>query len=155
MNLTEKNSMRINAVAAPIRTQVAEVIRNAITSGQFEPNKRLVEKDLCEMLGVSRPSVREALRELESEGLIKTVPNRGPVVAKLEVEDAIGIYQIRGVLEALAAKLFCQNATDEQIEELQNAVDRLSKAYAFGDIDLVISAKADFIRFCSPARTTR
>ena len=136
--------MRIYAVAAPIRTQVAEVIRNAITSGQFEPNKRLVEKDLCEMLGVSRPSVREALRELESEGLIKTVPNRGPVVAKLEVEDAIGIYQIRGVLEALAAKLFCQNATDEQIEELQNAVDRLSKAYAFGDIDLVISAKADF-----------
>ncbi|MGE8943166.1 GntR family transcriptional regulator [Leptospira interrogans] len=139
-----KDSMRIAAVAAPIRTQVVDMLRSAITSGHFEPNRRLVEKDLCEMLGVSRPSVREALRELEAEGLIRTVPNRGPVVAKLEVEDAVGIYQIRGVLEALATKLFCQHATDEQIEKLQARVDNLANTYKSGDLEGIISAKAAF-----------
>lgn len=140
----DKDSMRVAAVAAPIRTQVAAMIRNAITSGRFEPNKRLVEKDLCEMLGVSRPSVREALRELEAEGLIKTVPNRGPVVAKLEAEEAIGIYQIRGVLEALAAKLFCEKASDAQIRDLERRADDVSKAYRTGDIDRIIETKAEF-----------
>jgi len=143
-DLLDKASMRVAAVAAPIRTQVAEMLRNAIISQRFEPNQRLFEKDLCEMLGVSRPSVREALRELEAEGLIRTVPNRGPVVAKLEVQEAIGIYQIRGVLEALAAKLFCQNATDAQIGELQVQAERVEAAYKAGDIDAIISTKAAF-----------
>ena len=141
---TDKVSMRVAAVAAPIRTQVTEILRSAIISQRFEPNQRLIEKDLCEMLGVSRPSVREALRELEAEGLIRTVPNRGPVVAKLEVKEAIGIYQIRGVLEALAAKLFCQNASEQQIEILQAEASRVEAAYQGGDIEAIIATKADF-----------
>jgi len=67
-------SMRIAAVAAPVRQQVAEALRGAITSGRFAPGQRLVEKDLCELTGVSRASVREALRQLETEGLIETLP---------------------------------------------------------------------------------
>jgi DNA-binding GntR family transcriptional regulator len=137
-------SMRVAAVAAPVRTQVAEMLRNAIVSQRFKPNQRLIEKDLCEKLGVSRPSVREALRELEAEGLIRTLPNRGPVVAKLEVQEAIGIYQIRGVLEALAAKLFCQNATDAQIDQLHVRADAVEAALMSGDIDAIISSKAAF-----------
>lgn len=140
----DNETMRVAAVAAPVRTQVADMLRNAITTGRFEPGRRLIEKDLCEMLGVSRPSVREALRELEAEGLIRTVPNRGPVVARLEIADAIGIYQIRGVLEALAAKLFCENATDEEITRLEQRVEQLAEAYRGGQIDAIIGAKAQF-----------
>lgn len=141
---TDKDTMRVAAVAAPVRTQVADMLRHAITTGRFEPGRRLVEKDLCELLGVSRPSVREALRELEAEGLIRTVPNRGPVVAKLEIEDAIGIYQIRGVLEALAAKLFCENASDDDIARLEQRVEQVADAYRGGELEAIIGAKAKF-----------
>src|SRR3954471_5166376 len=117
--MTIDNSMRVAPVAAPVRSQVVETLRTAITSGRFAPGQRLVEKDLCDLLGVSRPSVREALRELESEGLINTIPNRGPLVSMLSARDAASIYEVRGVLEALAAKLFAQHASAAQIEALE------------------------------------
>ena len=97
-----------------MRHQVAEVLRAAITTGRFAPGQRLVEKDLCELTGVSRASVREALRQLESEGLIQTLPNRGPLVSRLSTQDAASIYQVRGALEALAAQLFANHATDQR-----------------------------------------
>ena len=138
------NSLRIAPVAAPIRSQVVETLRTAITSGRFSPGQRLVEKDLCDLLGVSRPSVREALRELESEGLINTVPFRGPLVTKLTAQDAASIYEVRGVLEALAAKLFAEKASPEQIEELSRTVDRLEAAYKTQDVEQILVAKKAF-----------
>ena len=141
---TPDNSMRVAPVAAPVRSQVVETLRTAITSGRFAPGQRLVEKDLCDLLGVSRPSVREALRELESEGLINTIPNRGPLVSMLSARDAASIYQVRGVLEGLAAKLFAEKATPEQIQELSDSVDRLADAYGTLDVELILVAKRAF-----------
>jgi DNA-binding GntR family transcriptional regulator len=138
------NSMRVAPVAAPVRSQVVETLRTAITSGRFAPGQRLVEKDLCDLLGVSRPSVREALRELESEGLINTIPNRGPLVSMLSARDAASIYQVRGVLEGLAAKLFAEKATPEQIQELSDSVDRLADAYGTLDVEQILVAKRAF-----------
>lgn len=137
-------SMRVAPVAAPVRQQVAEVLRAAITSGRFRPGQRLVERDLCELTGVSRASVREALRQLESEGLIRNLPNRGPSVSLLSREDATSIYQIRGALEALAAQLFAANASDSQIAELDAAVRALEQAYRAGEIELIVEAKRRF-----------
>lgn len=137
-------SMRIAALAAPVRQQVAEVLRSAITSGRFAPGQRLVEKDLCTLTGVSRASVREALRQLETEGLIHTLPHRGPSVAHLTAEDAASIYQIRGALEALAAQLFAQNARDDQVVELEASVKTLEAAYQGRDIEVIIAAKRRF-----------
>jgi DNA-binding GntR family transcriptional regulator len=136
--------MRVAPVAAPVRSQVVETLRTAITSGRFAPGQRLVEKDLCDLLGVSRPSVREALRELESEGLINTIPNRGPLVSMLSARDAVSIYEVRGVLEGLAAKLFAEHATPEQIQDLSDAVDRLDAAYATQDVEQILVAKRAF-----------
>ncbi|WP_375458242.1 GntR family transcriptional regulator [uncultured Enterovirga sp.] len=141
---TTDQSMRVAPVAAPIRSQVVETLRTAITSGRFAPGQRLVEKDLCDLLGVSRPSVREALRELESEGLIRTIPNRGPLVSMLSAEDAASIYQVRGVLEALAAKLFAEKATPEQVAALSDSVDRLAAAYGSGEVEQILVAKKAF-----------
>ena len=137
-------SMRVAPVAAPVRQQVAEVLRAAITSGRFAPGQRLIEKDLCELTGVSRASVREALRQLESEGLIETVPNRGPLVSRLSAQDTASIYQVRGALEALAAQLFAANASDAQVAELDAAVRVLDQAYKSQDVDRVVEAKRRF-----------
>jgi DNA-binding GntR family transcriptional regulator len=137
-------SMRVAAVAAPVRQQVAEVLRAAITSGRFAPGQRLVEKDLCELTGVSRASVREALRQLESEGLIETLPNRGPWVSRLSPQDAVSIYQVRGALEALAAQLFATQASDGQVAELEAAVQVLEQAYKARDVDRIVDAKRRF-----------
>ena len=70
-------AFRVERVAAPLRHQVIESIRNAIVTGYFKPGERLLERRLCEMIGVSRTLVREALRQLESEGLIEVVAHRG------------------------------------------------------------------------------
>lgn len=137
-------SMRIAAIAAPVRQQVAEVLRSAITSGRFAPGQRLVEKDLCELTGVSRASVREALRQIETEGLIETLPNRGPSVSRLSTQDAASIYEVRGALEALAAQLFASQASDEQVQQLEAAVRVLDQAYKDADVDRIVEAKRRF-----------
>ncbi len=137
-------SMRVTAVAAPVRRQTAKVLRHAITSGRFAPGQRLVERDLCELLGVSRPSVREALRELESDGLIDIIPNRGPSVKSLTASDAVSVYQVRASLEALAARLFVEHATDAQVEQLGAAVDQLAEAYDSLDVERILAAKQEF-----------
>jgi GntR family transcriptional regulator, trigonelline degradation regulator len=135
---------RIATIAAPVRSQVVEMLRAAITGGQFAPGERLIEKDLCDLMGVSRPSVREALRQVESEGLIVTIPNRGPTVSQLSVRDVASIYEVRGALEALAAQLFAATASDEQVNELDAAVVQLEAAYKTGDIEKIVAAKRVF-----------
>jgi DNA-binding GntR family transcriptional regulator len=137
-------SMRVVVTTAPVRRQVAEHIRSAITSGRFAPGQRLIEKDLCEMTGVSRPSIREALRQLETDGLIEVIPHKGPTVARLTREDAAGIYQVRAALEALAAQNFAEVASDADIVRLKQAVAALKLAYATQDVEQILVAKHTF-----------
>lgn len=141
---TTSPSMHVRTVAAPVRQQVFGMMRAAIISGRFRPGQRLIEKDLCGLMGVSRPSVREALRHLESEGLIETIANRGPVVARLSRSDAVSIYQVRGALEALATKLFVTQATSVQFAELDAAFAALAVAMKSGDIEKIVPAKDRF-----------
>ncbi|AMH43121.1 MULTISPECIES: GntR family transcriptional regulator [Burkholderiaceae] len=98
-----------------LRHQVENVIRQAIVSGRFAPGARLIERELCETLGVSRTSVREALRRLEAEKLVLSVPHRGPVVAIMSKQEATELYAIRGLLEGFAAREFARIADDAAI----------------------------------------
>lgn len=118
---------KVVKAAAPVRHSVTESIRNSIAVGYFTAGQRITERDLCEMTGVSRTAVREALRQLESEGLVEVVPHRGPIVARLKPEQAEGIYQVRVELEGLACELFARNATDEDIEALKAAFEVLKQ----------------------------
>lgn len=129
-----------------LREQVAERLREAIVNGRFQPGARLIERELCELMGVSRTSVREAFRELESEGLITTVPNRGPIVSIVSIKMAEDIYQVRVVLEGLAARLFARHATDAQMKALGKAIDALERVYRNYAPGPFLSAKADFYR---------
>jgi DNA-binding GntR family transcriptional regulator len=121
-------SFRVERVAAPLRHSVTESIRYAIALGKFKAGERLPERTLCEMTGVSRTLVREALRQLESEGLIKVLPHRGPVVAGITAEQAEGIYQVRIELEGLACQLFAERASRAQQDALNQAFKNLKKA---------------------------
>jgi DNA-binding GntR family transcriptional regulator len=119
----------IERVAAPLRQSVTESIRYAIAIGRFKAGERLPERKLCEMTGVSRTLMREALRQLESERVIEVVPHRGPVVARLTIKQAEGIYQVRTELESLAFQLFAEHATTDQREALSAAFKKLKKAF--------------------------
>ena len=126
-------SLRIKRQTTTLRQQVLEALRNAILDFQFKPGDRLVERELCEMTGVSRTSVREALRHLESAGLVENVANRGPTVATLTVEDARQIYEVRSALEALAGALFAERASEAQRQALVAATRKLEDAFASGE----------------------
>jgi len=138
------DSLRVRRQAAPVRQQTQEKLRQAILEGRFLPGERLIERELCELTGVSRTSVREALRQLEAEGLVKILPYKGPVVAEITVEDARHIYQVRAALEGLAGRLFAMRASDEEVEELADAVEQLAVAYESGDIKQMLQAKTEF-----------
>lgn len=134
----------IRRLAAPLRQQVLTDLRAAIIDGRLAPGARLVERDLTESMGVSRTVVREALRQLEAEGLVANIPNKGPVVRTLTGAEASDLYAIRGVLEGLAARLFAQQASEEQVERLKKALDVVVEAYAGTDASRVLDTKNRF-----------
>lgn len=109
-----------------IRSQVADYLRQAIVDRRLRPGQVLVERDLCEATTASRGSVREALRQLETEGLVVSEPGRGTSVATLSEEQARHIYQVRAALEGLAGGLFAANATEEDFGALKASVDKMA-----------------------------
>ncbi len=134
----------LHRVAAPLRSQVIELMREAICDGEFPPGVRLVEKTLCERYAVSRTVVREALRHLEAEGLIDLVAHRGPVVRVLSEKDADALYEVRGALEGLAGELFAERASAAQRAELTRAVERVRAAAGSGTLPELLAAKTVF-----------
>ena len=124
----DASALRVSRTRETLREKTVLRLRESILNQFFEPGERLIERELCELTGVSRTSVREALRQLESEGLIETIPNRGPVVTSLGLEDAMRIYEVREALEGLAARLFVERASDELVESLAQAGEDMISA---------------------------
>lgn len=139
----DADALRIHS-GPSLREQVSAKLRESIGTGLLKPGTRLIERDLCERMGVSRTSIRESFRELESEGLVTMVPNRGPIVAMIDIELAESIFQARGALEALAVKLFTQRASDDEVAALDAATRALDEPYRNPEPFLVLSAKNQF-----------
>lgn len=127
-----------------LRSQVENHLRLAILNGDLAPGEKLIERELCEQLGVSRPSVREALRKLEAEKLIVIVPHRGPEVASMTLEEAQDLYAMRRLLESFAAHEFTRLASDTQVKQLAKAVKKLSEAGKKNSRAGVLQAKSEF-----------
>ncbi|MER5435766.1 GntR family transcriptional regulator [Streptomyces sp. NPDC002588] len=123
---------KVGRVAAPLRQQVLDVLRQAILSFHYAPGQRLIERELVEEIGVSRTTIREVLRELAAEGLVKTIPQKGAVVVVPSPQEALELYELRAALEALAVRRFTEVASDEQVAELRAAFEQLAEA-AGGD----------------------
>lgn len=137
----------VGRVAAPIREQVAANIREAIMDFRLLPGQRLIERELIEELGVSRTTVREALRELVAEGLLTILPQKGAVVSAPSASEAEDLYDSRAALESLLVQRFVERASDEQIEDLAASVTYFSKATAAADnIRDILAAKDLFYK---------
>ncbi len=137
-------TFRVHRQAAPLRHNVTESIRLAIALGRFKAGDHLLERELCEMTGVSRTLVREAMRQLETEGLVVVEPHRGPFVARINRAQAEGIYEVRQELESLACRLFIEKATEAQREALKQALASLESAASDGDRQTRLAAKNHF-----------
>ncbi|MGV6874127.1 GntR family transcriptional regulator [Pseudochelatococcus sp. B33] len=146
-NLTDQNagySLRIDREQQSLTHKVCDALRKAIISGEFEPGQRLVERMLCDLTGVSRTAIREALRTLEAEGLVVNIPNHGPTVVTISRDQAEQIYTVRLVLEVKAVELFLQHMQDEDLALLERALRGMEKACADGDIMRVNDLKREF-----------
>jgi DNA-binding GntR family transcriptional regulator len=134
----------ITRAAAPVRSQVEYHLRQAILSGRFRPGDRLIERELCELLGVSRTPLREALRFLENQRLVVNIPQRGLVVATMTLQEAEEIYQVRAAVEGQAGRLFAERANGEHQAALQGALSAVEVALQSAVVPTLAAAKDHF-----------
>ncbi|RQS61263.1 GntR family transcriptional regulator [Burkholderia sp. Bp8963] len=137
-------SLKVERSKTTLRELALEKMRTAILDARFLPGDRLVERTLCEELGVSRTVVREVLRHLEAEGLVDTVPNQGPIVAVLDLDRAAEIYEIRGLLEGEAASACARYADERTIADLEELIDRIRDAFESQDYRSVRTLTSSF-----------
>lgn len=108
-----------------LRARVFKALEEDIINGKLQPGDSLIETKLSEELGVSRTPIREAIRQLELEGLVKIYPNKGAVVLGVSAQDIEDIYTIRTMIEGLAARWAAEKITPEEIEALNESVELL------------------------------
>jgi GntR family transcriptional regulator, trigonelline degradation regulator len=121
-------SLRVVRSLVSLKKQVVESLRTAIFDRRFSPGDRLVERELCEMLDVSRTLLREALSQLEAEGVVQIIPHRGPIVAVYTAEDAKSIYEVRAALEEMAGRCFVERATEQECKALETAFAEMKRS---------------------------
>ncbi len=139
-------SMRVGRVAAPLREQVLDVLRQAILDFRLKPGQRLIERELIEQTGVSRTTIREVLRQLAAEGLVTTIPQKGAIVVVPSAREAADLYEVRGALEALAGRRFVRHASAAQVTRLRTAmkgIERLAKRRP-SDTQAMLALKDEF-----------
>lgn len=105
-----------------LRGRVFSRVREDILSGKYKDSEELKENTIAQELGVSRTPVREALRQLELEGLVNIIPNKGAYVTGISEKDIHDIYIIRSYLEGLCARWACDHITEEQLEALEESI---------------------------------
>ncbi|MEJ2470623.1 MAG: GntR family transcriptional regulator [Desulfuromonadales bacterium] len=117
-----------------LREKILETIRDAILKGTLKPGERVSEPELAERFGISRTPIREAFRQLESEGYLKVIPRKGAVVASLSERDVEEFYTIKIILEGFAARMAAEKLTDKDIERLEAINNRLAEIAKQGDV---------------------
>lgn len=138
-----------------LRIRVFNAIENAILNEEYKDGDNLSELKLSNELGVSRTPVREALMQLELEGLVKNIPNKGAVVIGVSEQDIADIYEIRIRIEGLAAKLCTEKITEEELKALEKIVD-LQEFYLFkNDIEQIWKLDGDFHKIIYDASRSR
>jgi len=139
-----------------LREAALSAIRQAIVHGDLKPGQRLVESDIAEQMGISRAPVREALRQLETEGLVAGEPHRGTFVAKLSTTDLWEIYTLRATLEGMAVRLATKQISEETLTQLHQAVDGMAQAAREGDLPRLATQDMAFHEtLCRSAGHTR
>lgn len=131
------------ASVVSVRARVVEELRCIIMDGFYEPGDRLVERELCERLAVSRTSLREALRQMESEGLIDFRPNRGAIVRRISREEVLEVWELRTLVEGFIARKFALNGTESEITRFGASIQSMDKALKSRDTAAIKTAKRE------------
>jgi len=127
-----------------LREKILETIREAILKGQLKPGEKVAEPELAERFGISRTPIREAFRQLESEGYLTVIPRKGAVVTSLSERAVEEFYAIKSILEGYAARMAAENLTDRDIEKLETINERLSQLAAEGDVKTFFKVHNEF-----------
>ena len=106
----------------PMSEIIYEKLRQAILEEKFKAGERLIETTIADLLGVSRTPIREAFKQLEADGLIKSIPRKGVIVQGVSLEDALEIYEIREALEGMASRLACKRISKEELQEIRSII---------------------------------
>jgi DNA-binding GntR family transcriptional regulator len=144
MNANANSVMRVVKETPNLRELTTETLRNAIVTMHFKPGERLVERMLCEETGVSRTCVREALMQLETEGLIERVQNKGLYVASISPDEARQIYEVRAALESAAGRMFVERASDKEVKALESAFAKVKKSAPASSVMPYVAALHEF-----------
>lgn len=128
----------------PLRDEVFNTLRELILKGDLKPGERLMEIHLAEQLGVSRTPIREAIRMLELDGLVKMIPRKGAQVAQISREDLQDVLEVRKALDTLAVKLACNRITEDEIKKLKEAENEFEKTLMQSDTTLIAEADVAF-----------
>ena len=132
------DNIRVDRNQKTLRELTLEKVRSAIFTQYFKPGQRLVERALCEELGVSRTVVREVLRHLETEGLVQSIPQQGPVVATIDADTTRQIYELRALLEGHAAAACALHRDAAAIANMAGNLKRIEAAFAVDDFQSVM-----------------
>ena len=127
-----------------LREKILETIREAILKGTLKPGEKVAEPELAERFGISRTPIREAFRQLESEGYLTVIPRKGAVVAALSEQDVQEFYAIKSILEGYAAELAAAKLSDKEIDKLEAINERLKVLAKEGDVKAFFRVHNEF-----------
>ena len=127
-----------------LREKILETIRDAIIAGTLKPGEKVAEPELAERFGISRTPIREAFRQLESEGYLTVFPRKGAVVASFSQRDVEEFYAIKSILEGYAARRACENLTPRDLDKLQSINAKLLHLAEGVDIKNFFKVHNDF-----------
>ena len=141
----ETDELRLPRVQPRVlRQEVLEALRSAILANRIRPGSRLLEAEVAGRMGVSRAPVREAIRQLEQEGLVEFFPHRGAVVVGLPEDEIDAIYELRALIEERAIERAVDHATDADFARLEALIDEMQAALRARDIDEVAEVDLRF-----------
>lgn len=127
-----------------LREKILETIREAILKGTLKPGEKVAEPELAERFGISRTPIREAFRQLESEGYLTVIPRKGAVVTALSEQDVQEFYAIKSILEGYAAELAASRLSEKEIEKLETINERLKTLAKEGDVKAFFRVHNEF-----------
>jgi DNA-binding GntR family transcriptional regulator len=124
----------MEGIAGSLHERVGAALRDLIVEGALAPGSRISERELCARFGISRTPLREALKVLAREGLVELLPNRGARVARLDLKDVGDMFDLMGVLEALAGRLAAARITEPELDEIRALHFEMLAAHARRDL---------------------
>lgn len=117
-----------------LRERILATIREAIMNGSLRPGEKIAEPELAARFGISRTPIREAFRQLESEGYLTVIPRKGALVASFSAKDIEEFYAIKSILEGYAARKACERLTPKDIAKLEKVNEKLRSIAEEGDV---------------------